>query len=545
MSQEIPEIEESTKFNFITSIWIVPFIALIIAGWLAYQYYTQLGPEIRITFHKNEGLQAGQSHIKYRDVPIGTVNKIELQEDGEGVVIIARMDKTAILYLNQYSKFWIVKPEVGISGVSGLDTLISGTYINMYSKKDKDFKESFEGLDSAYRVNEKGEYFQLNAPEGYNVKIGTPVYYKNIIAGRVEYMNIALDNKSVDVTIFVNKVYSPYIHQDSKFWVTSIMNIDFSGGKLDINVAPIPYLFQGGIAFSSTGEDSTNKVPDKHVFHLYKNSTIAENKKLGLGGKAVKQYLLHTKTSLAKLKVDAPVEYNGFGVGYVKDIALSYRKETHEMAGDILVEIDTSVFNDKNDRNHTGEENFYKAVEEGLRAKIVPTDPITGVLFIDLAFEKNATYQSITQEKGYALLPTVTDKETGVMAEVEKLLAKLNKLPLEKLLASLNKVVDESAKPVANANAVLLDLKKTVRNFNKMTNKKSFVSMPDEADRMLKELTRTLRTTKKVLKGYDNNSLLTHQIAQTLKIVTETSREMQEFLQMLNRKPNSLIFGDK
>ncbi|WP_296824643.1 MlaD family protein, partial [Sulfurovum sp.] len=116
MSQEIPEIEESTKFNFITSIWIIPFIALLIAGWLAYQYYSELGPQIRITFPKNEGLQVGQSHIKYRDVPIGTVSKIELQEEGEGVVVIARMDKTATPYLNEHSRFWIVKPEVGISG---------------------------------------------------------------------------------------------------------------------------------------------------------------------------------------------------------------------------------------------------------------------------------------------------------------------------------------------------------------------------------------------------------------------------------------------
>lgn len=97
MSQQIPTIEESTKFNFITSIWIVPFIAMLIAGWLAFQYFAQLGPEIRIVFPKNEGLQAGQSQIKYRDVPVGTVKKIELQEDGDGVVVVARMDKNMAL----------------------------------------------------------------------------------------------------------------------------------------------------------------------------------------------------------------------------------------------------------------------------------------------------------------------------------------------------------------------------------------------------------------------------------------------------------------
>jgi paraquat-inducible protein B len=177
MNQEIPEIEESTKFNFFTSIWIVPFIAVIIAGWLAYQYFTQLGPVITITFPKNEGLQAGQSHIKYRDVPIGTVKKIALDEKGSGVIVTARMDKSAIPFLNEESKFWIVKPEVGLGGVSGLDTLISGTYIEMYAKKGREFKAQFIGLDHAYRNVEGGEYFVLNTPRGDSaVKVGTTIY---------------------------------------------------------------------------------------------------------------------------------------------------------------------------------------------------------------------------------------------------------------------------------------------------------------------------------------------------------------------------------
>ncbi|HHD79293.1 MAG TPA: MCE family protein, partial [Epsilonproteobacteria bacterium] len=158
MSKQIPKVEESTKFNFITSIWIVPFIALIIAGWLAYQYFSELGPEIRIIFPNNEGLQAGQSHIKYKDVPIGVVKKIELQKDGEGVTIIARMDKNTEAYLNDNTKFWIVKPEVGVTGVSGLETLISGTYINMYTQKGGAFKEKFHGMSHAYRKINDGEY---------------------------------------------------------------------------------------------------------------------------------------------------------------------------------------------------------------------------------------------------------------------------------------------------------------------------------------------------------------------------------------------------
>ena len=545
MSQEIPEIEESTKFNFITSIWIVPFIALLIAGWLAYQYYSELGPQIRITFPKNEGLQAGQSHIKYRDVPIGVINKIELQEDGEGVVVVARMDRSVTPYLNENSKFWIVKPEVGVSGISGLDTLISGTYINMFAQKNGNYKENFAGLDHAYRNIGGGEYFVLNTPRGdSSVKVGTPIYLKNVKVGQVEYVVLALDDASVDVIVFIDKRYVPYIHTDSKFWVRSTLDAGLQNGNLDITVAPVTDLIQGAIEFSTTGKESNHTVPNSFVFELYKNKNIIEGKKVGYGGKYIKTFILHTEGFLAKLKENAAVRYEGFEVGKVKKISLSYERSTHKMRGKVVVDIDTSVFKDKNDTQHTGEENLYQAVKEGLRAQIVPTDIITGMLYVDLVFDSNDTSRVITKEGRYASLPTVGYSSGNIMASATKILDKINRLPLEKLLASLNKVVDESAKPVANANAVLLDLKRSVENINKMTNKRSFAAMPDEVNRMLKELTRTLQTTKKVVKGYDSNSLITKQLSQTLKIVTETSKEMQQFLEMLNRKPNSLIFGD-
>jgi len=545
MSKQIPKIEESTKFNLITSIWIVPLIALLIAGWLAYQYFSELGPEIRITFTKNEGLQAGQSRIKYRDVPIGTVSKIELQEDGDGVVVIARMDKTATPYLNSESRFWIVKPEVGISGVSGLDTLISGTYINMYSKKDETFKSEYVGLDYSYRNISGGEYFVLNTQRGESsVKPGTPIYLKNVKVGKVEYVVLALDDASIDIIVFIDKQYIPYVHIDSKFWVRSTLDVALENGNLDVNVAPAIDLIRGAIEFSTTGKDREKIVSDNFVFELYRNKSSTLSNKIGKGGKYIKEFMLHTQNTIAKLKPNAPVKYHGFKVGSVKDIKLNYSKVKHKMQGKVFVAIDTSVFKDLNDTTHTGEENFYQAVAEGLRAQIVPTDPITGMLYVDLTFNHSDKNRTIMKGKEYAVLPTVEYASGNLMVSATKILDKINALPLEKLLASLNKVVDESAKPVSNANALLLDLKKTVKNLNTMTNKKSFIAMPDEVNKMLKELTKTLKTTKKVVRGYDSNALIVQQLSQTLKIVTETSKEMQHFLEMLNRKPNSLIFGD-
>ncbi len=133
---------------------------------------------------------------------------------------------------------------------------------------------------------------------------------------------------------------------------------------------------------------------------------------------------------------------------------------------------------------------------------------------------------------------------TGIMDSVTQILDKLNNLPLDELVTSVKKVIDDADAPVQHADALIVNLQKTVANLNKMTNKKSFEVLPDELSKALTAMTKTLNETKKVVKGYDSNSLVKEQLTQTLRILTKTSQEMQAFLRMLNRKPNSLIFGD-
>jgi len=546
MSKEIPEIEESTKFNFFTSIWIVPFIALFIAAWLAYQYYSELGPQIRIIFPTNEGLKAGQSQIKYKDVPIGIVEKITLEENGHGVVVTARMDNSAKPFLNNETKFWIVKPELGLSGIRGLDTLISGTYIGVYAVKGTDFRDEFIGTDQSFLYNlGGGKYYMLRTPVGISsVSKGTPVYFKNIKVGQVEYVVLDNDKIFVDVIVFIDKEYTEFVHRHSKFWVRSTVDMTLKNGSLDINVAPVTDLINGAIEFSSPGMDGNKSIPDDFAFILHPSKSAVNSKKIGHAQKEISLFKLHTEGELAKLRIGSNVEYAGFKIGSVIQIALFYDKKTHNMNGEVLLELDTSVFTDPNDSNHTGKDNLYKAVEEGLRAKITPIDPITGRLYVDLKFVENDGNKSIVKEGKYAVLPVIDNKSGNMIASIGSILDKINQLPLDKLVNSLDKVINETSEPIANANEMLIELKKSAKDLRKLTSKKSFERMPDEVDKALKELTRTLKTTKKVVAGYGNDSMLNKQLSYTLEILTKTSKEMEVFLRMLNRKPNSLIFGD-
>ena len=545
MSTNLPKVEESNKFNLFTSIWIVPFIALMIAGWLAYQYFDDLGPEIEIIFPKNEGLVAGQSVVKFKNVPIGKVTKIYISKDTEGVIVRVRMNsKAARPYMTEKARFWIVKPEVGFSGISGLDTLLSGTYIDVYSEAGGSFREQHIGLSQPYQDTSKGKYFHLRSEDGKNISVGMPVFYKNIKVGKVAYKYLSLDDKHVDVVAYVQNQYAAYIHTDTKFWMKNTMRVDFTRGKIDVDIAPLNFLLTGGIVFSSPNVRKGTKTPSDYIFTLHKSQTEAESHTVGSGTKEHKKFLLLTEDSISSLSHGSVVRFDGFDIGKVLKIKLSYNKTKHHMVGAVLIEVDTSVFDDLHDANSTGEENFYQAVEEGLRAKIAALDPITGAQYVDLTFHHHDGEGTIIQGEKYARLPMTSQSSSGIMDSVTQILDKLNNLPLDELLASVKNVVDASEKPVKHVDELLVKLTHTVEDINKMTSKKSFEVMPDELNRALREMTNTLKSTQEVVKGYDSNSLVKEQLTQTLKILTKTSQEMQAFLRMLNRKPNSLIFGD-
>lgn len=322
------------------------------------------------------------------------------------------------------------------------------------------------------------------------------------------------------------------------------MTVDFTRGKLDVDIAPLNFLLRGGIVFSTTSNDKNKQIDKNHIFILHSSKTEAENHTLGSGTKHNKKFLLTTKESISRLSQGSVVRFDGFDIGKVLKIKLSYSPKSHQMEGDVLIEVDMSVFENKHDANTSGEENFYMAVKEGLRAKIAALDPITGSQYIDLTFEHPDGAGTIVQGKRYIRLPISSQSSSGIMDSVTQILDKLNNLPLEALVHSVQDVIDNMNEPVKHADELLVELKKTVNALNKMTSKKSFEVLPDELNKALKSMTKTLNETSKVVKGYDSDSLVKNQLAQTLKILTKTSQEMQVFLRMLNRKPNSLIFGD-
>jgi len=558
-----PKVKESKKIQMLTTIWLVPLLAMIIALWLAFQYYAKIGPTIKISFKSNAGLIANQSQIKLRDVTVGMVTKISLSDDGQGVIVQARMNKEVSKYLNNKAKLWIVHPDVGSHGVSGLDTLLSGSYIELHGVKDASTQRHFVGLEDPYLDTEaEGKYYLLSAPQSYNITEGSNIYYRMMKVGRVERVGIAPNGEKINFTIFVEDNYNSYINKKSKFYAQSSLSIDFSQGKIDMNMANFSQLIHGGISIYTplqTLKDEQYKVKKGDLFPLYKNLTQLKSKQL-MSGEESRIYSFIFSDLNNKLEIGSPVEFQGFQVGYITDIESHFNEKNNTIASTIYALLYHSSFTNFSDHNHTNT-TIKHLVKEGLKAQLASNIPVVGRAYINLVFDQQFKAEIITKNSRYPLFPTIKKASSinGFINNSKKLLEKLEKLPLEKLLKSATALINENRKPITkilnNTNnliiksqkpiaKILKNLERTIQNINKLSQSKALQEIPQNTNHTLQELEQTLQELQTFTQGYDMNSQFSAELSATLHELSLAAESIGRVSRKLEKKPNSLLLGD-
>jgi len=553
-----PRVKESRGVRILTTIWLVPFIAMIIALWLGYQYYIKIGSTIKIRFESNAGLIENQSPIKMRDVTIGIVKRISLADDGQGVIIKARMNREVSKYLNNKAKFWIVHPDVGSHGISGLDTIVSGSYIELYGKKEQETVYNYIGLEKPPINDEaKGSYFILSAPKSYNISEGSKIYYRMLEVGRVERVGISPDGTRVNFTIFVEDEYIHFINTKSKFYTRSAFNIDFSNANLDMNIAPISQLVHGGIAIYTpiNSLDKNNSLKGDEIFTLYKNLAQLKTKRLGVNGEYI-TYKFKFKEPITNLKIGSAIKFKDFQVGYVTNIENSYSNKTINSTIYGLIEVD--AFSTSTDDNSSIDKKniISNLVKKGMRAKLSSSIPIVGSQYIELIFNKHHKVNIVKGDR-YDTFPTIkTKSKKDIMDNINDVLAKLKNLPLEKMLNSYTNLAKDNRKPihslvknvdktVKNLDKTINNLNHTVNNLNNFTSQQEFARLPKSLNNSLKEVENTLIDLQQLSQEYGGNSKFADQLSVTLKAVSEASKSFDKTNKMLDRNANALVVGDE
>ena len=302
-------------------IWVVPIIAVLIGGWLTFKAWSEKGPEITITFEDADGLEAEKTKLKYKDVEVGKVTKIDLTEDLSGVVVTAEMTKDAGPYLRESTQFWVVRARVAAGEVSGLSTLFSGAYIGINPSTEGKPTKDFIGLEKppVITAGMPGRHFVLESDTLGSLDIGSPVYYRGIEVGQVVEYGFSATAESVNVTVFINDPYHEKVRQNSRFWNASGVNFELDTEGVSVDTQSLVSIMLGGVAFDVPGFMEDGEQAGENVsFKLYASREKIEERSYNIK----RRYMMYFNQNVRGLSPGAPIEMRGIKVGEVIDIKL-------------------------------------------------------------------------------------------------------------------------------------------------------------------------------------------------------------------------------
>jgi len=253
-------------------VWFVPVLAVVMAGYYFYDYQKDRGLEVTLTFTDAAGLKSGQSQVMHLGVQIGQVVDLQLSPDQTHAQVRIRLQRSAASFTKQGANFWVVRPEISTQSISGLDTVLSGPFIDA-SPGTGDPQTEFTGLDKAPPTVEKGLRVVLKAPQVQRLQSGAPVYYRGLQVGTIEDVQLSSDAATVDVHVFIHERYGPLLKSNSQFWVVSA--VDLKGGLftgVQMKVDSLRSLLSGGIAFATPEKDMGDQAQNGSEFLLHEDS---------------------------------------------------------------------------------------------------------------------------------------------------------------------------------------------------------------------------------------------------------------------------------
>ncbi len=540
-AQDLPEAVAVPRRRFTPQlIWIIPIVAVLVGGWLAAKAILERGPTITIAFKTAEGLEAGKTKIKYKDVEIGVVKTITLSPNRKGIVVTAELSKQSEEFLREDTRFFVVRPRITAGGVSGLGTLLSGGYIGMDIGKSRETRRDFVGLEVAPIVTgeEPGRQFMLRADDLGSTDVGTPVYFRRVTVGQVVATALNKDGKGVTFTIFIQAPYDQYVTKETRFWNASGIDVSLDATGIQVRTESVMSILVGGIAFQVEPDSPPEPPADANtMFTLFADRTQAFKR----ADTVVDPYLLVFDGSVRGLSVGAPLDFRGVTIGEVVRIGVSIDPKTLIFR----MPVEVKLFPRRLAARHfTGgtlpplesEDARWKRmkllVDHGLRAQLRSGNLLTGQLYVALDFFPDTPKATIDLAKRPPEIPTIPGTFEELQENLTGIVKKLDKLQIEeigvdtrKLLASLDETLKGVDGLLKSVDAGLVpDLRRTL----------------DTASQTLKSAEGTLKSAEGTLSSV---SPLQADLEQTLRELSRTLTAVRALAEMLQQHPESLIRG--
>lgn len=532
-------------------VWLIPITSVAIGGWLLWKTLADRGPLINITFQTAEGLQAGQSQVKFKDIQMGTVESFDLTPDRR-VVMHVRMTSKAKPLLTEGAKFWVVKPRVFAGDITGLNTVLSGTYMDMQpGQEGKPFQHEFTGLEHPpVNPDNPGRRFSLTAPRIGALSIGSPLFFHEVEVGKVLDWKLADMAEQVTLGVFVNAPYDEWVHDESIFWNTSGISLKFGSDGVQLDIESFKAAVLGGIAFDTPPKPNQAASAEGHQFTLYPRQSQAET------ATSRKKVVLATylSGSVDGISDGAPVMLLGIPVGNVTSVELQFNTDTDQPRAHIGFSIDIDRATQIGDQPRLPfPQDWQRSVERGLRVHLKGGNILTGKKLLALEIDPDAPKEDMGHEGDVLVIPS-TGGGGGIddlTATADQLLAKIGRVPFEQIGQSLNGALDgvdklvegpEIKQALSRLNSTLAAAERIVRSIDAGA-QPALKRLPTIAAELQATLSEAKDLIGSVSQGSAGSSRAGRDLDRLLVQVSEAAQSVRMVADLLSRHPEALIRG--
>ncbi len=526
----VPEYRAAQRWNIV---WVVPILALIIGGWMIYRNLSARGPVAQVIFDTADGLAAGKTEVKCRSVRVGVVKLVKLAGDLKSVLINVELDPDYEGLLRKGTHFWVVRPRVSTTDVSGLGTLLTGAYVELDpGPQDADRSSSFVGLEKPPATNRNipGRRLVLTAEQAGSLVEGSPIYYRGFEVGRIENRILDTEHQSVTYDAFIGQEYSGLVKENTRFWNTSGIDISAGSDGFKLRTPSFQAMFSGGATFDvPDGIQPGNTVADGKVFTLFEDEDAATSSNFN----PTLKFVLLFEQTVRGLSKHAPVEFRGIPIGRVADISFDYLKAAEDPRVGVLVEIDPSLLRpDAAEKIIKPDGEFLKeAVGRGLRASLKIGSLLTGSLFVDLDYYKEATFAEMGKVGDLPSLPTIS----GGLDQLQTTVAET--------LKKIGKTADEFAITAADGRKSMVEINETLIAARKVIDSADIAKISADLRASLASFDKLSATFDKSVSSYGPEGPIQGDMLRTLEELRASLRTMKSLMNTIDDKPNSLLLG--
>jgi paraquat-inducible protein B len=525
--EELPEpVVRKHRFS-LSLIWLVPVLAALVGLSLVVHAWLQAGPDITLTFQTAEGLEAGKTPVKYKNVVIGKVTGLDLSEDRTRVRVKVALNKSASSFATKGTRYWVVRPRIGLGGVSGVDTLLSGAFIGADVGDSTEEQYEFTGLETPPAVlhGAPGKSFVLHTDDLGSLDTGSPVYYRRIQVGRVSSYTLDKDGKGVSLRIFVDGPNDRFVTRSTRFWNASGVDVSLSAAGLKLNTQSLATVIAGGVAFEEPrGPHDATPATEDADFTLFGDEATAMAPPDG----PPRYIRMRFNQSLRGLAVDAPVEFLGVNIGKVVSMTMDYEAKDTRFpltVGAVIYPQRLGNAYDKlaaqaglKDGRVDLARMFAPLVAHGLRAQARTGNLLTGQLYIALDFVPRAPRADFDMASTPVELPTAPGSFDKLQEQLADIVTRVQKIPFDSIGRNLD--------------GTLADLDRTLKQVN---------------GEVLPELKGTLKGAQRTLGSADSalsaDSPLQQNLGSTLAELQRMARSLRALTDYLGVHPEALIRG--